>query len=314
VQHRPLLGRERIALPGLDHLDTNSAWPGATRARSCAGVLAAAAASTTRSAARTAARMCPAASCRRSPADPALAPGAGSGTNAGSASTRSHTRPARSGLGLQVPAAYGAFVGVEHVAAQCVHALARIELLGDLAAVVLPGQVAGGVAGTTQRPVLLERGGGEGILPVSAQDSLPTTNDAVPCPYIQRRRHPQHLVPVLGDQHRVEPAGQQRPGDRVAGGALGSRSGPVEGDPAQVPDPGDSCSPTSYPVDPSPPGQQARAFGPNTQPRGATPGASRDVATTPGVRHRGRRSGWGSRVVVRPRWSRVRGWTSRRCL
>src|SRR5674536_306245 len=114
----------------------------------------------------------------------------------------------------------------------------------------------------------------QGILPVSAQDSLPTTNDAVPCPYIQRRRHPQHLVPVLGDQHRVEPAGQQRPGDRVAGGALGSRSGPVEGDPAQVPDPGDSCSPTSYPVDLSPPGQQARAFGPNTQPRGATPGAS----------------------------------------
>ena len=63
--------------------------------------------------------------------------------------------PGLLGLGLQVPAAYGAFVGVEHVPAQRVHALALVELAGDLAAVVLPGQVAGGVDGTTQRPYSL---------------------------------------------------------------------------------------------------------------------------------------------------------------
>lgn len=49
------------------------------------------------------------------------------------------------GLVLKVAAANGAFVGVEHVAAQRVDALALVELAGDLAAVVLPGPIPGGV-------------------------------------------------------------------------------------------------------------------------------------------------------------------------
>jgi hypothetical protein len=72
-------------------------------------------------------------------------------------------------------------VGVEHVPAQRVHALALVELAGDLAAVVLPGQVAGGVDGTTQRPYSLSAAAR--VFCRSARDSLPTISDAVTCPY-----------------------------------------------------------------------------------------------------------------------------------
>lgn len=68
------------------------------------------------------------------------------------------------GLVLKVASADGAFVGVEHVAAQRVDALALVELAGDLAAVVVPGQIPGGVDRATEQPVLLERGG-QGVLP-----------------------------------------------------------------------------------------------------------------------------------------------------
>src|SRR5664280_1682088 len=45
----------------------------------------------------------------------------------------------------KVVAAHGALVGVEHIPAQRMHALALVQLPGDLAAVVLPGQIACGV-------------------------------------------------------------------------------------------------------------------------------------------------------------------------
>jgi hypothetical protein len=62
-------------------------------------------------------------------------------------------------LVLKVAATDGAFVGVEHVAAQRVDALALVELAGDLAAVVLSGQISGGVDSAAEQPVFLERGG-----------------------------------------------------------------------------------------------------------------------------------------------------------
>jgi len=68
---------------------------------------------------------------------------------------------------LQVPAAHGAFMGVEHVAAQGVDAFALVELVGDFAAVVLSGQISGGIDRAAQCPVFLQ-GGGEGVLPVGA--------------------------------------------------------------------------------------------------------------------------------------------------
>jgi hypothetical protein len=57
-----------------------------------------------------------------------------------------------------------AFVGVEQVSLQCVQRLALVQLPGDLSAVRRIGEVAGGVDGAPQCPVLLECRG-ERILP-----------------------------------------------------------------------------------------------------------------------------------------------------
>jgi hypothetical protein len=56
------------------------------------------------------------------------------------------------GLVLKVAAPDRAFMGVEHVAAQRVDAFALVELAGDFPAVILPGQITGGVDRTAEQP------------------------------------------------------------------------------------------------------------------------------------------------------------------
>ena len=123
-------------------------------------------------------------------------------------------------LVLPVTAPDGAPVGVEHIPAQGVHALALVELAADLAAVVRPGQVPGGVDGAPERPVFLERGC-EGVLPVGA-GQLGHDQRGGDVPVLQAGRQPQHLVPVLGDQLEVDAPGQQRTCDRELGAHLGA--------------------------------------------------------------------------------------------
>ena len=56
-------------------------------------------------------------------------------------------------------------------------------------------------------------------------------------PALDGRGRAEQIVPHAGDQVLVQPAGEQVPGGRVAGGEVGSRPGAVEGDLAQVADP-----------------------------------------------------------------------------
>jgi hypothetical protein len=70
---------------------------------------------------------------------------------------------------------------------------------------------------------------------------LPTISAAVAPPCTDA--HAQQVVPTLGDQLGVQ-ASRQRPGERVAGGELLGGPGAVEGDLAEVANPGESCLPT----------------------------------------------------------------------
>lgn len=57
-------------------------------------------------------------------------------------------------------------------------------------------------------------------------------------PAVHRGGDAEQVVPAVGDQLGVQPPGQQRPGQRVAGGEQCGGPGAVESDLAQVADPG----------------------------------------------------------------------------
>jgi len=69
------------------------------------------------------------------------------------------------GLLLVVPAPDGTLAGVGESAAEGVQVLALVELPGDAPPVRLVGQIPGGVDGTAQCPVLLDRAGQRVLLP-----------------------------------------------------------------------------------------------------------------------------------------------------
>lgn len=100
--------------------------------------------------------------------------------------------PGLFGLVVELAGADRALVRVEQVAAQGVEGFAFVELAGYLAPVVRIGQVAGGVYGAAQGPVLLERGG-EGVLP-AGRGQLADQQRGGGVPELQRPGQPQQVV------------------------------------------------------------------------------------------------------------------------
>ncbi len=126
-------------------------------------------------------------------------------------------------------------MGVEQVAAQRVQGFALVELAGDLAAVVRVGQVAGGVDGATQRSALFERRS-EGVLS-AGHGQLADQQGGGGVSELQRPRQPEQVVVVLGDPLQVQLACQQRSRVWEPGLHLRARPRPVQGAPAEIPDP-----------------------------------------------------------------------------
>jgi hypothetical protein len=129
----------------------------------------------------------------------------------------------------------GTLAGVGESAAEGVQVLALVELPGDAPPVGLVGQIPGGVDGTAQCPVLLDRAGQRVLLPPrGAQFADHQRRGGVPA--LHAGRDPQQVVPHRRDQLAVEAAGQQRPAARVPVGEVLPWPGPVQGDLAEIPD------------------------------------------------------------------------------
>lgn len=106
-----------------------------------------------------------------------------------------------------------AVVAVEEEVVQGVHRLVLVELAADRLALLGAGVVAQDEPGLDDPPVLLQRAGELAAVRVRLEPLHEQAGGDVPV--LDRRGDPQQLIPVLGDQLRVDRMVQQPPGGRV---------------------------------------------------------------------------------------------------